>query len=289
MEWKYLVKPIYFTDACKVYNMTEDKLIELIENPRIKPDKKYCPLGIFAEPKFPWIPAADDHESMRACYDNVSAYTCIQLDFDNGYSVDQFIEEHDFRYYLYTSYNNGYKDNERFRVIVPLNEPLQQDIMGPGYVDYMMYKFPNCDRSCFDRAHFQLIPAVRPDGGIDHYRYKINDTSKLFSINTDAVKASDRAHREKYDHLRWFEEAHQKWINELYGERPDDEERRIQNQLRKAQSLIDAAVVGNRHNTCLQVASYLKRKGLLDYKHVIDPPMDCVEEWRKVINQSDFC
>jgi len=28
---------------------------------------------------------------------------------------------------------------------------------------------------------------------------------------------------------------------------------------------------------------------LLDYKHVIDPPMDCVEEWKKVINQSEFC
>lgn len=283
-----LVKPYTMTDACKLCDMSKEGMVKLVQNPRVREDKKQIPLFAWGNPKSPWIPSDDDYNSMAAISDNIKEYTAIQLDFDDGWmSVDQFIAENsDYRYYLYTSYNHGFKgDGDRFRVIMPLSTPLDPYDMGGAYKRYMGTLYPHCDMSCFDRAHFQCIPAVRPDGGMEKYRYHINDVNTLFTVDIDAVKQIAKQMHEEQVHIQWFEEAREKWNTALYGERERSDEERIQNQLNFAQSLLDNAVIGNRHNACWECACYLERKGLIEYSHVMQPPLDADEEWNRVLAQ----
>lgn len=285
---QFLVKPYTMTDACKLCTTSEDEFVKLIKNPRIRDDKKKIPLFAFGNPKKPWIPSSDDYNSMAAVSDNISAYTAIQLDYDDGYvSIDQFIAEHSgFRYYLYTSYNHGFKgDGDRFRVIIPISDPLDPYDMGGAYKRYMGEQFPHCDLSCFDRAHFQCLPAVRPDGGIEKYRYHINDVETFYTVDLDAVKRIARQMHEEQVHIQWFESARELLYAEVYGEREPSEEQRRTNQLRFAQSLLDNAVIGNRHNACWECVCYLERKGLLEYSHVLVPPIEAEDEWNRTLAQ----
>lgn len=283
-----LVKPYTMTDACKLFDMSKDNMVKLVQIPRVREDKKQIPLFAWGNPKSPWIPSDDDYNSMAAISDNIKEYTAIQLDFDDGWmSVDQFIAENSgYRYYLYTSYNHGFKGNgDRFRVIMPLSKPLDPYDMGGAYKRYMETLYPHCDMSCFDRAHFQCIPAVRPDGGMEKYRYHINDVDNLFTVDIDAVKQIAKQMHDEQVHIQWFEEARERWNTALYGERERTDEERTQNQLNFAQSLLDNAVIGNRHNACWECVCYLERKGLIEYSHVMQPPLDADEEWNRVLAQ----
>lgn len=285
---QFLVKPYTMTDACKLCIMSEEKFVELIKHPRVRADKKQTPLFAFGKPKQPWIPSSDDFNSMAATADNITEYTAIQLDFDDGaVSIDQFIASHSrFRYYLYTSYNHRFEGNgDRFRVIVPVANPIDSFDMGAAYKRYMSMLFPHCDMSCFDRAHFQCAPAVRPDGGLEKYRYHINDVDTFLDIDIEEIRKIAKQMHEEQVHIQWFEAARETMNTELYGERERSEEEQRENQLNFAQSLLNNAFIGNRHNACWETICYLERKGLLDYAYSLVPPADAIDEWNRTVAQ----
>lgn len=280
-----LIKPHTFTDACRLLRMSDKDLVHLIEHPLIREDKSQCPLAAFAIPAMPWTPSDDDPDSMAATAENTTAYTAIQLDYDDGLvTIDQWIDEHkDIQFYLFSSYNHIVK-GERFKVILPLAEPLDQNDMGGAYKCYMMTQFPHCDATCFDRAHFQLLPCISREN-IDKYCYCINDVTKKYRVDIDAVKATARKMHEQQVHIQWFEEAREKWVADLYGEQEQSDEERIQNMLRFAQNLLSTAAPRSRHNTCWAVRCYLERKGLLSYIYDLVPPYCAVNEWEQVVRQ----
>lgn len=281
-----LVKPYNETDAMKPFALTAQKMLEMLKNPLVRADKSRAPLITFAEGKFPFVPSADDREAMRCSADNIKRYFCIQLDYDNGKTIDEFVAEFKdkFSFFLYTSYSHGFKEHDRYRVVVPLEEPLEQDSMGPGYKRYMLKIFEGTDASCFDRAHFQILPCVR-EGGMQYYKYIVNKIDKRFKVDLDKVKREDALIDLQIKHKQWFEEARYRLKTELYGDLISyDDEQRVTNQLRWAQNMLDTeCFVGNRHNCCFQVAGYLRRKGLEDYAGSLVVPRDALEEWDKVI------
>lgn len=270
----------------KPFALTAEKMLEMLKNPIVRDNKEKAPLIAFAEGKCPFIPSADDREAMKCVADNIKRYFCIQLDYDSGKKIDEFIDEFKdkFSFFLYTSYNHGFRDTDRFRVVIPLQEPLEQDVMGRGYRNYMSKEFEGVDQSCFDRAHFQVLPCIRPDGQ-QFYRYHINNIKTRYSVNVAAVKEADKRYDLQNKYIQWFEEARFQLKTELYGNLIEySEELRITNQLRCAQNMLDSdCFVGNRHNCCLQVISYLKRKGLEDYACSLDIPIDAQDEWNKVM------
>lgn len=284
MTYNILLKPYFKTDAMKASVITEEKLIERIKNPIVKQDKEMAPLYIFGTPNFPYIPSVDDREAAHACFDNIKNYEAIVLDFDAGRTVDSFIEDFKdkFKFFLYTSYNHGYKPTPRFRVIIPLLKPIPMHMLdGGGYRRIMSGMFPDIDATSFDRGHFQVIPCVRQQGD-PHYRYFINNSNRLFYITEEQIKAADRTVERLQDQMRWFSEAAQRLNEELYGRRweEEDEERRIQNQLKWAQSYLDTnCFQGNRDICCFEVLKYLSRNGLISYAWSLQVPSDFQKEW----------
>lgn len=282
-----LIKPKFESGAMRQFKMDEPTLLRIIAQPKVRPDKHAIPLFTFAKPRFPYVPAKDDPDSMRAAAENIISYDCIQVDYDDGYSIEEFQKRFGrIRYYLYTSYNHGFRDSDRFRVIIPLASPLDQDWMGRGFKAYMHDVFGDCDDSCFDRCHFQAIPAMREDG-VDKYYHYVNDVSTLFDCDRETIEQYDAKLRRYQYQCGMFEEARAAMREELYGSLMDSEEMRITNQLTFAQSLLDTAVMGNRHNACFDTLCYLQRKGLLDHAWTLMPPPEANEEWEKCRKQ--FC
>lgn len=283
----YIVKAKYYTDACKYMPVTEEEFVEFMKHPIIRKNKDYAPLGCFATVKKPWLPAADDYDSLAAVAENISSYDCLQVDYDSGMSVKDFIARYKaVKFWLYTSYNHGFKGEfDRFRAVFPLDGPMSQDIMGRAYKQYMMKVFPGCDMTCFDRAHFQLLPCIRSEEAIDKYTYYINDVDALLHIDIEEIHKIEEDNRHKQYICNMFEDARALFNDELYGHRDEDDyERRVTNQLKFAQSLLETAVIGQRHNICFQVVCYLNRKGLLDYAWSLTPPHDAAAEWKKCLD-----
>lgn len=289
-KYNLLIKPFFMTDAMKASVVTEEKLIDRIKNPIVKDNKEYAPLYVFGTPNFPYLPAEGDPDSARACYDNIKDYEAIVLDFDAGRTVDSFIEDFKdkFKFFLYTSYNHGYKPTPRFRVIIPLLNPIPMHMLdGGGYRHIMEGMFPDIDGTSFDRGHFQVIPCVRQKNE-PNYRYYINQSNKLFCITEDQIKKADKLVYRLHSQMKMFSEAAQRLHEELYGREwnDDDEEKRIQNQLKWAQSYLDTnCFQGNRDICCFEVLKYLSKNGLISYAYSLSVPSDFQKEWEAKVRR----
>lgn len=285
MRFDILVKPFFKTDAMRAASFDEAKLLALLKKPLVRDDKDQAPLWVFGHPNPSYIVSSCDGNAARACHENILDYTAIVLDYDSGRTIESFINEFKdkFRFYLYTSFNHGYKATPRFRVIIPLSTPVSMhSLEGGGFKKLLFKMFTDIDPTCFDRGHFQAVPCVRVEGD-PHYYYYVNGINKLLKIDAEDILAEDRELERLREQTRMFGEAARELNDRLYGRRKDDDiERMNRNKLNWAQEYINKnCVEGSRDICCFRVLSYLRDNCLLDDAWQLDIPADFQAEWDK--------
>lgn len=262
-----LYKPHDYVPFMSTVQMTNDDWIRRLQNPPVIADKSQCDLAIYgtqvASPEM-------DPESgyPRNIAVNMDHLYALQLDYEPdketgiGVSIDEFRDTYtDIRYTLYTSYSYGSdeKPGDRFRVVIPLAEPLYVSNLNPFVKGALEQHFKYCDASCFYRGHWQKLPCKRSsDAPYRYYQHK-GEVLDLFGIEWQ-----ERECKRYVDYLeqRRIEE---KARRQARKDECSDEDRRIAGAMRKAQSVIDEAQVGSRNNTLYSILCWLKSIGVEQY------------------------
>jgi hypothetical protein len=175
----FLVKPNQYAKHLYPCEITADAWLEMLKNPPVFTNKDRAPLAIYGT--MASSPEGVDVGGMqrpRCTGANVDSIYALQLDFDSGTTIRQFAESYSrYRWTLYTSYSYGFKEGDRFRVVLPLAEPMPCELLESRRVkNNLLWNFPNVDRCCFDRGHWQILPCVRAKGA--PYMYLQNDGEK---------------------------------------------------------------------------------------------------------------
>lgn len=148
------------------YNsINADVFQSLVKSPLIIPDKTSTPLWIFG--RMADTVSLDRSTRLPRCTgDNIDTMYYLQLDYDSGMTMIEWRERFsDYAYAMYTTYSYGYKPGDRFRVILKLNAPLPVRYLGtPDIKRELIEYFAGCDTTCFDRGHWQCMPAIREKG-----------------------------------------------------------------------------------------------------------------------------
>ena len=170
---KFLVKPSQYSRTMQYLEAPAGWWDETLANPPVIAQKDRCPLAIFGTP----VAGAElDLETghMRCIGANVQSLQALALDYDSGITIEQFKDEYaDRQYSLYTSYSYGVKPGDRFRVIVPLATPLPCELLTYKRVrQNLLFNWHGVDECCFDRGHWQILPARNPDGKYMYYKNK---------------------------------------------------------------------------------------------------------------------
>ena len=165
--------------------------------------KDFSPLAIFGTMvDNPEMDSLTDTGLPRRIGSNIKSLYALQLDYDSGLSVDEFIATHgDLKYSLYTSYSHGQKDSDRFRVVVPLAKELPCDLLECKKVrDNLVFHFPGVDECCFHRGHWQLLPLVNPEFR-SCYRWHRN-SGKPWDFDVDQYREwKEREDRERKERM----------------------------------------------------------------------------------------
>lgn len=261
---KMLIRKHFKDKTLHIVTMTTEQWLDIIRRPIIRADKDKGALGIYGTLKESVKPSKYSPREAAYCADNIDSIYMLQLDYDNGVSIDEFINEHkDLSYVLYTSHSHGYKGNsDRFRVVIQLSEPLKIDSMGPQFKEYMS-KLWGVDPTCFDRGHCQLVPMVRSNDS--PYRWHINK-GKHYEIPWNEINS----YVTDFEKKCMFEDAMLKWNRKWYPKpdepEPDEEEVR-RRQMKWAENELSIMIEGSRNSTAFAVLAYLKRNEF-DYDDV---------------------
>ena len=260
-------------------------LVKMVQQPAIYPTKESVPVALYGS--MVAQPVLNDYGQVRPLGMNINSLTYYQLDFDDGaYTIDGFIDEFKdkFAFILYTSYSFGYKENDRFRVVIPLDEPLMCKDMGSYFKKALDGVF-HCDSSCHDRAHMQCIPAIRaPDAP---YRFHINNIAKRFHIPWNLVANEENKAVAAYTFNRalenWWEQC-----DRMLGrvrEEPDPEELK-RRALQWAQQQFDQCPVGARNTTMFSTLAWLKSVGVsADDAFMLSPPIGVDKEFDNMVER----
>lgn len=114
---------------------------------------------------------------IRCIANNIKYVTALTLDYDKKVSIQEFHDKFKaYRYYLYTTWSHFEQKKsggtDRFRVIVPLDKPLDMRFIGlPWLKKPLIDLFMVDDTSCFDRGHWQILPCAP---SIDQYTSHYN-------------------------------------------------------------------------------------------------------------------
>lgn len=113
------------------------------------------------------------------CADNMRDVTALQIDYDGGTTIDDFIQQFaDTRFLLYTSYRSTPALN-KFRVIFPLAESFANALLkSPRNKQLLEAMFVGCDTSTVNSFRKQRVPALDPMHP-EFYRYHINSGNFL--------------------------------------------------------------------------------------------------------------
>lgn len=258
---KMLLRKNFYDTALHEVAIERSRFLDLIRHPIVNPTKEDIPLGIYGKLVASPMPNSDN-SGPHYCADNVDSIYMLQLDYDSGISIDEWCETHwQYKYVIYTSHSHGYKGgSDRFRVILPLSEPLKTSQMG-RFFKSAMAKIWQCDASCFDRAHCQVIPAIRTADS--PYRYVIHSEGQPYTIPWDAVETERRLAQQVKDFDSAVLDYNAQWDTREPIE-PDEEEIR-RRQLRWAENRLMEATEGCRNSTAFSVLCYLKSNGFDAY------------------------
>lgn len=170
----FLLKPHQYSKFMQPRECTMEQLIEMVEHPQVIANKDHAPLAIYGTAVD--SPEIDVESGLPRCTGaNVASIWALQLDFDDGKTIDGFVAEHgDLEWHMYTSYGYGFKEGDRFRVILPLATPMPCELLNCSAVrKNIEFNFPGIDTSCSVRGHFQILSCVRSTDA--PYRFLHND------------------------------------------------------------------------------------------------------------------
>lgn len=260
-------------------------LVRMVQQPGIYLAKESVPVALYG--RMVERPVLNDYGLVRPLGMNIDSLTYYQLDFDDGYyTIDGFVNEFKdkFAFILYTSYSFGFKENERFRVVIPLDEPLMCKDMGSYFKKALDGVF-HCDSSCHDRAHMQCIPAIRAPSA--PYRFHINNIAKRFHIPWNLVADEENKAVAAYTFNRaienWWERC-DRMLGRVHEE-PDPEELK-RRALQWAQQQFDQCPVGARNNTMFSTLSWLKSVGVsADDAFMLSPPIGVDKEFDNMVER----
>lgn len=121
---------------------------------------------------------------------NMQSIYALMVDFDDGRTIDSFIEEFKgVKYLLYTSFRSTPELN-KFRVILPLKRAIDNKYFGvPKNKQILLNQFSNCDKSTINSFRKQKIPALNPKCP-ENYRYHINTTGDYLAIDIDVFEVN---------------------------------------------------------------------------------------------------
>ena len=137
-------------ESCKV--MTFEKMVKFFDMCKFKNDKFYLPAFTTAPYKI-----FDTNGTTKRCHNNIGDYSCLTLDYDDGYTIEDFQKQFkDYEFYLYTSSSHS-EEKHKYRVILPLEEPLNKDLLYE-YAPELIETFKGCDKSTFARARLFFLP-----------------------------------------------------------------------------------------------------------------------------------
>lgn len=274
---RVLLKPEFYSGNMAVFELGKVEWLNFLRCPLTKKNKEDTPLFTYGNlVKCPEPGSARGF--LHAIAGNIESYNAIQLDYDEFVTLDGFIREFkdQFAFWAYTTYNYGFKQGDRFRVVIPLAHPLPASMMGPAYCKTMMKEFPGCDPSCFAQAHFQALPCVRKAHA--PFRYHINSHARRYDIPVAKVAAE----RKSMERLRLMDLAVARFRAQFDGE--DDEVNRVNKQIAWAQRKFDEAKEGNRNNTMFSTLMYLVRQNVPAYRIAeLVPPSGSEDEWERML------
>lgn len=266
---QFLLKPHQYSTWMRYSKITTEAWNWLIANPMIKPDKAGAPLAIWGD--MVQNPEIDyEYNQARCTGDNVDKLFALQVDVDNGCTIDDFVKcFHRYSFQLYTSYSFGFKEGFRFRVIFPLKEYLRTSWLVPPVKESLIKLFDMCDISCFDQAHWQCLPCIRDKDA--PYKFMQHEGERLsFALENFEKMATE-----------YQQDAH--WRREI--RKADYSTTPHAGALKKAQEILDNAVEGTRNRTMYSVLRWLHDKVQVDEGEVyeLSPPCDMDTEFAQMI------
>lgn len=249
-----LLKPHQYSRYMKYAKVSATGWQRLISSPAVIPNKDEAPLAIWG--RMTETVEIDLESAMPRCTaSNVSHIYALQIDVDNGCTIDNFVSDyHRYSYQLYTSYSYGYKEGDRFRVIFPLAEPLYTSWLVPPVKKVLTDMFDMVDTTCFDQAHWQILPCIRSAEA--PYRYIQHDGETL-SFSRDNFAEVSKEYRES---------AH--WKREI-AEADKDPRSNHEGALKWAQKVFDETQEGSRNRTVFSKLMWLRDTVGATYGEVI--------------------
>lgn len=251
---KMLLKPHKNSKYMRYASISTEGWNKLIANPLVIPNKDDAPLIIWGrmQSKVEIDPVS---QNPRCIAGNVGIMNCIQADIDNGCKIEEFVKEfHRYSFQLYTTTGYGFKEGDRFRVIFPLTEPFRCEWLVKPVKDLLNWRFYMCDPTCFDQAHWQIVPCILAKNA--PYRFMQHQGERL-SLNNDhiAKMAQD-----------YLESMH--WKREI-AEADRDPTSNHQGALNYVQKIFDETMEGSRDRTVYSHVMWLKETVGCDYSDVI--------------------
>jgi hypothetical protein len=124
---------------------------------------------------------------------NVSAVSCLVLDYDDGISLfDAAIRWEGYRMHGYTTWSHT-ADAPRCRVVLPLASPIPGPMWTPVYRDILGRQGLEADPQCIDPSRAFYLPAIGAGG--PHSVHTVD--GDLLDLSTAAADAHKRAEAEK--------------------------------------------------------------------------------------------
>jgi hypothetical protein len=138
-----------------------------------------------------------EYGRLKANQTNVDKVMALQVDFDNGRTIKDFISKFsDIKFVLYTSKSHT-KHHNKFRVIIPLKHMISNDVFSDkSNKDYLKDLFKGCDKSTFDAWRKQRIPFITP--ATEEYIWHVNK-GRLFELDIELMNENWRNARDKYE------------------------------------------------------------------------------------------
>lgn len=265
----FLLKPRQNSTWMRYSTITADGWNKLISSPMVIPDKAEAPLSIWGRMS-PTVELDPAYNQPRCIAANVGNLFALQIDVDNGCSMDEFVKcFHRYSFQLYTSYSYKYKPGDRFRVIFPLAEPICTSWLVPPVKENLIRMFDMVDISCFDQAHWQIMPCIRAKDA--PYKFLQHQGERL----SFARENFEQMARDYQDNAHWKREIR----------KADYSTNSHAGALASAQKRLDEAFEGNRNRTMYSVIRWLKDTVGCDEDEVmgLNPPYGMDDEWTKMV------
>lgn len=270
---KMLLKPHNMSSYMQYARISAEGWNRLISSPRVAESKDDAPLLIWGS-MTETVELDPVSQKPRCTGDNIEKLFAFQIDVDGGYPIESFVRDyHRYAYQLYTSHSHTFKPGgDRYRVILPLKEPLYLRWFCPPVKQVFHDLFDMVDVSCFDKGHWQLIPIVRSKDA--PYVYMQHQGEKL---SFDCKKLSKMA-------ADYYDAAH--WKREI-AEADRDPNANHSGALKFVQEVFDKTSEGSRNRTVYAKLMWLRETVGCTYNEVLSltPPAGFDDEYIKIANR----